>query len=44
MSEQFEEAWRVYFTKSGYQPLIQKDINGEKKLIIDEFCNDDLKN
>jgi len=41
MSEQFEEAWRVYFTKSGYQPLIQKDINGEKKLIIDEFCNDD---
>lgn len=41
MSEQYEEAWRVYFTKSGYQPLIQKDINGKRKLIIDEFCNDD---
>lgn len=42
MSEQYQEAWRSYFTKNGYQQLIQTDANGIKKnLIIEEFCNED---
>lgn len=41
MSEQYHEAWRIYFAENGYQPLIQTDADGSRKLNIEEFCNED---
>lgn len=41
MSEKYQEAWRTYFAKNGYQPLVQVDANGTKSLIIEEFCNEE---
>jgi hypothetical protein len=41
MSEQYQEAWRKYFAKNGYQRLIQIEADGSKSLIIEEFCNED---
>jgi len=41
MIKQYPEAWRTYFVKNGYQPLIQTDTDGTRSLIIEEFCNED---
>lgn len=41
MSDQYPEAWRTYFIENGYQPLIQTDADGSRKLNIEEFCNED---
>ncbi|AFQ45273.1 hypothetical protein [Desulfosporosinus meridiei] len=41
MSEQYQEAWRTYFAKNGYQPLLQMETDGPESFIIEEFCNDD---
>lgn len=41
MSEQYQEVWRTYFARNGYQPLIQTNEGGNRNLYIEEFCNED---
>lgn len=41
MSEQDQEVWRTYFTRNGYQPLIQTNEGGNRCLYIEEFRNED---
>jgi hypothetical protein len=41
MSEQYQDAWRTYFVKNGYRPLIQMEADGFRSLIIEEFCDED---